>query len=239
VGNPQRRSALGYRACIDDALSMRLYHFLDRTFGLEDIRRRRVKIATLNELNDPFEMLAMTFGDPELRRAFRTAKEQMAERAGLLCFSRDWRNPVQWSHYADRHRGVCLAFDVPEQLTKAVTYSPKRLSVDRAMIESNGPAAEAFMQAVVSTKFSHWRYENEVRMFVALEDRNPETGLWLKEFGTDLVLAEVIVGAACDVTRGELADALCDLDRSVARRKARLSFKRFAVVTQMRSASWT
>lgn len=39
---------------------MRVYHFLDRKYGLDDIRRRRLKIATLDDLNDPFEMLAMT-----------------------------------------------------------------------------------------------------------------------------------------------------------------------------------
>lgn len=218
---------------------MRLYHFLNREYGLDDIRRRRLKIATLDGLNDPFEMLAMTFADPALRKAFRATKDQMAKRTGLLCFSRGWRNPVQWSHYADRHHGLCLGFDVPDHLAKPVTYSPKRLAVDRTAIEAQGAEAQAFMQAVISTKFSHWRYEDEVRLFVALKERDPDTRLWFSDFGPDLALREVIVGAACDVTRKELAEALGDLDPLVSRRKARLSFRRFAIVTQMRSSLWT
>jgi hypothetical protein len=215
---------------------MRVYHFLNRQFGLEDIRRHRLKIATLNDLNDPFEMMAMSLRDPELRQAFRATKAQMTKRAGLLCFSRSWRNPVQWSHYAERHQGLCLGFDVPDGKVSRVTYSRKRLPVDRALLE--GPDAEAFMRTVVSTKFSHWRYENEIRLFVALDDRDAETGLWFREFDADLALREVIVGAACDVSRRELADALGDLNGSVTKRKARLSFRRFAVVNQMRAELW-
>lgn len=93
---------------------MRVYHFLSRNYGLEDIRLRRLKIATLDDLNDPFEMLGMALRDLELRQAFRATKAKMAERAGLLCFSRHWRNPVQWSHYAERHQGLCLGFDIPD-----------------------------------------------------------------------------------------------------------------------------
>lgn len=215
---------------------MRVYHFLDRNYGMEDIRRRRLKIATLNDLNDPFEMLGMTLRDPALRQAFRATKAQMAERAGLLCFSRRWRNPVQWSHYAERHQGLCLGFDIQDGAAATVTYSRKRLPVDRALLES--PDAEAFIRTVVSTKFSHWRYESEIRLFVSLEDRDAETGLWFREFDADLALKEVIVGAACDVKRCELADALGDLNSSVKQRKARLSFQRFAVVNQMQADLW-
>lgn len=215
---------------------MRVYHFLNREFGLDDIRRRRLKIATLKDLNDPFEMLAMTLRDPELRQAFRATKAQMEKRAGMLCFSRDWHNPAQWSHYADRHHGICLGFDIPEGSAAPVTYSRKRLAVDRAMLE--GSQGEGFMRTVISTKFSHWRYENEVRLFVALNERDPKTSLWFHEFGPDMALKEVIIGDACDVTRKELAEALSDLDPVVRKRKARLSFQRFAIVTQRRNALW-
>jgi hypothetical protein len=38
---------------------MRLYYFLDKTYGLEDISKRRLKISLLNDLNDPFELFGM------------------------------------------------------------------------------------------------------------------------------------------------------------------------------------
>jgi hypothetical protein len=36
---------------------MRVYHFTKAVHGLEAIRRRRLKIARISELNDPFEFL--------------------------------------------------------------------------------------------------------------------------------------------------------------------------------------
>lgn len=36
---------------------MRLYHFTSQKFGLLALKDRRLKIARINELNDPFEFL--------------------------------------------------------------------------------------------------------------------------------------------------------------------------------------
>jgi hypothetical protein len=93
---------------------MLVFHFINEEFGLEDLRKRRLKIATLNELNDPFEFLGVNLSGKSLRRAFKVMKDQLSVRYGLLCFSHNWHNPVQWSHYADKHRGLCLGFDIPE-----------------------------------------------------------------------------------------------------------------------------
>lgn len=38
---------------------MLFYHFTKGKYGLEDIRLRRLKIATINQLNDPFELLGV------------------------------------------------------------------------------------------------------------------------------------------------------------------------------------
>lgn len=100
---------------------MRVYHFINEKFGLENIKRRRLKIARIDELNDPFEFIARADNERE-RAALRATREEQTKKTGLLCFSRSWQNPVQWSHYADRHRGFCLGFDVPDALIKEVTY---------------------------------------------------------------------------------------------------------------------
>jgi hypothetical protein len=43
---------------------MRLYHFLNAEYGLLNIRHRRLKIARINELNDPFEFLGVATRAP-------------------------------------------------------------------------------------------------------------------------------------------------------------------------------
>ena len=216
---------------------MRVYHFVPRCYGMEDIVRRRLKIATLDQLNDPFELLAAAPRDPDQRAAFRRTKEQMGGRAGLLCFSRNWRNPVQWSHYADRHRGLCLGFDVADELVRPVIYRRHRTPFDPALLEDDDRAS-ALMEELACTKFSHWRYKNEVRVFAALDERDQETGLFFAPFSPTMALREVIVGAAADVGRAELGEAVGGLSGQVRMRKARLAFRSFNVVTQRRRDQW-
>jgi hypothetical protein len=48
------------------------------------------------------------------------------------------------------------------------------------------------------TKHESWSYEQEVRMFLDLNDPPDAKGLNWVEFGPLLVLKEVIIGAQCD-----------------------------------------
>ena len=94
---------------------MRLYHFLNAEYGLLDMRYRRLKIARINELNDPFEFLGVATKSRHLRQRYHRLKDALNDYLGLVCFSANWNNPVQWSHYADCHKGLCLDFEVSAQ----------------------------------------------------------------------------------------------------------------------------
>ncbi|WP_343928101.1 DUF2971 domain-containing protein [Pigmentiphaga daeguensis] len=215
---------------------MRVYHFVNSEYGLQNLRFRRLKIATINELNDPFELLGIASRDPDVRRSYLATKAQLAETSGMLCFSGNWRNPVQWSHYADRHRGLCLGFDVADGLFP-VSYASKRLKPDFPAMQAGGALAEAHMRQMLTTKFSHWRYENEYRLFVPL--REPDNkGLFFFEFCEKVALREVVVGHNSTITRAELIGALGDIARHVKFCKARLAFRSFRIVRQGLAKLW-
>jgi len=215
---------------------MRVYHFLPRTYGLEDLRKRRLKIATLGDINDPFELLSPVTYHPSERRALRAMKAEFAADHGLLCFSRDWRNPVQWSHYAEGHRGLCLAFDCPDTLLIPVNYVTVRQKLDLGALMGSAEPAERYMQRLLSTKYVHWSYEDEVRCFTDLVEKEGE--FYFAPFSSDLELKEVIVGHSSTITRAELADALGTPSSHVSTRKARLAFKTYKVVTQRMRSLW-
>ncbi len=215
---------------------MRVYHFVNRKYGLQNLRRRQLKVAIFNELNDPFELLGIASKDPEVRHAYSHIKAELAKFRGLLCFSGHWRNPVQWSHYADRHRGLCLGFDVTGDLVP-VTYTPKRLKPDLATMRAGGSAAQKHMLQVLTTKFSHWRYENEHRLFVKLKEKDKK-GLYFFGFCKQVALREVIVGHNSTISRAELARALGDMACDVEVYKARLAFRTFRVVRQRSGELW-
>ena len=73
---------------------MTIYHFVPASYGLENIKRRRLKIATIPDLNDPFELLCVDLSDKELRIGMHNWKRDMGGQYGMLCFSKTWRNPV-------------------------------------------------------------------------------------------------------------------------------------------------
>lgn len=186
---------------------MRLYHFIDCRFGLENICRRRLKISLIESLNDPFELQGIVTTDPILFHRYDFLKSGLAKYMGILCFSASWQNPVQWGHYADRHRGLCLGFDVSGELHK-VKYVKRRLRPNPRALEAGGAGAEAHVRRLITTKFRHWRYENEHRLFVSLGDKDDETGLYFKEIGEEIKLREIVVGCHSAVTQKELEQAL-------------------------------
>lgn len=220
---------------------MRLYHFVNKTHGIEDIAKRRLKVATLHDLNDPFELRGVSLADRNERRAFEMFRDEFAKRYGMLCFSLNWKNPVQWSHYGDRHTGLCLGFDVPDSIVMTVIYRAKLYQQDVVDLLKSGDLkrADEAMLDLLRTKYSHWRYEREARLLISLEEADPISGLFFSDFGTQLALREVIVGHLSVVSRSEMANALGDLCDQVQVRKARLAFKSFRVVRQRNERLWT
>lgn len=203
----------------------RAYHFVPACHGLDDLRHRHLKIARIDQLNDPFELWAIAQPDPRFRQAFRKIKQEMAQQWGVLCFSLGWNNPLLWSHYADRHRGLALGFDVDEQILKPVFYSQARPVLRGIDIEA--------VQSLLYRKYSGWRYEREARIFTSLNDRDPETRLHFADFSAQLVLRELIAGPLCTLTERELRDTTGSTT-DVKFTKARLAFKTFRVVTDQR-----
>lgn len=213
---------------------MRLYHFTSRKFGLLAIKDRRLKIARVNELNDPFEFLGWNLQDSETRTKMRQWKADRNAELGILCFSRKWSNPLLWGHYADKHRGIAIGFDVPDNdLYSPVTYRRTRLPtpVGRELVGAD-------VDGLLLTKFSAWRYESEYRCFCRLGESIHENGLYFEPFSPTLKLAEVIVGDQSTITRAELADALGNQNSNVAAFKARPAFGTFSVVKNRNAALW-
>jgi len=215
---------------------MRLYHFLNSEYGLLNIRHRRLKIARISELNDPFEFLGVATKSASLRRRYQRLKDGLDEYMGLVCFSGNWNNPVQWGHYADRHRGLCLGFEVSAQAHK-VTYVSERLPARPSAMKSEGPEAEAHVTEILTTKFEHWNYEDEYRLFPQLGKRD-SNGLYFLEFDDQVELREVIVGHRSAISRADITQALGLLAPRVTSYKARLAFRSFDVVRQKNDRLW-
>jgi|SRR6185312_15311072 len=217
---------------------MRLYNLSDATHTLINISLKRMKVSRIADLNDPFELLSVNLRDKRLRDGFRAAKEKIHSENGVLCFSRSWSNPVLWSHYADKHRGMCLGFDVDDRCVMPVSYE-----TDLTKFAPNASASETiltrkYMKKLLSTKFKDWAYEDEVRVYVELDPRTVEAGLYFADFSEKMQLREIILGARCEVPISKARELAGLFPHKVHVIKSRLAFTKFSVVEnrQFRSA---
>lgn len=227
---------------------MLVYHFVNAQYGLDDLKNRRLKVARLGELNDPFEFLGFDLSDTDFRWIVRKLKSELSWNKGILCFCKTWTNPVVWGHYADSHTGLCLGFEVPSSVLLKVKYVDSRLPrphVRKLPLDSWGVGYhkldETFMRKLLLTKSSHWQYEQEYRVFVELEDYiNGVRRRWTcySKFSDQLALKRVIVGDRSCISRAQVASALADLGTQVEVFKARTAFKSFKVVRNRDEAMW-
>lgn len=208
---------------------MLVYHYLNAKFGLKDLTERRLKIARIMELNDTFEFLGVDLSDRDFRKVIKKTKKELSQTHGLLCFSKTWKNPILWSHYADKHKGLCLGFDMSH-------IPPTKVEYVRTRFQKPDVLDEIFMKKLLFTKFIHWKYEEEYRSYLSLEEKID--GIYYANFSDSLALKRVIIGDQCQLTHAEISAALGDLEKEVQVFKVRAAFKSFEIVRNKNNSLW-
>jgi hypothetical protein len=214
---------------------MRLYHYMKADHLATTLESGHLKVATIADLNDPFELLALSFLSREERTVQRRVKEYLHSKVGLICFSETWREPVMWSHYGDRHRGVVLAFDVSD--VHKVNYTNERLRHKLDMEQR--PLGRQFLPLLgpmMTTKSLAWAYEREFRKFVfadkwtmkPIQGREGEVPFY--DFRTDMKLARVILGPDCVLRQKDVSASMAVGGLSAPVVKARRAFQTFTIV---------
>lgn len=95
---------------------------------------------------------------------------------------------------------------------------------------------EEFMKRVLFTKFEHWIYEQEYRVYIEIDKEI--NGTYYAEFSDQIRLKRVIVGDQSNVTRNQVIGALGSLAEEVEMFKARAGFKKFEVVRNKNEVMW-
>jgi hypothetical protein len=203
---------------------MVFYYFTSAKYGIENLKRRRLKISDFLNVNDPFELLGIELRDKVVRQAVTFEKSKISKENGLLCFSEDKYNPVQWAHYADNHKGVCLGFEIDEKILRKVKYVSERLAKDT--LEQSD-----CNEKLLTTKFSHWSYEQERRLILKLSNYSKDgQGLRFEGFGVDMLLKEVYIGCKSDLDFDDIVAAYDGSNKNVIVKVTRPSFRDFRIV---------
>jgi len=202
---------------------MLVYPFIDKEHALSNIENSWLKIATINDLNDPFEFYVnfTSSEEPLDEQLLNDVKDNYSKKVGFLCFSKRWSNPVQWAHYANKHKGLCLEFEIPKILLLKIKYRRHPIT-----IEANNSTWQQDFVKSTKTKYKHWRYEKEYRMVVNLESDNiqKQNGLLFMPFSSDLKLKSVISGVNCELSLAEKTMLKSNGISLVATKKSRTTY---------------
>ncbi|MDP8200789.1 MAG: DUF2971 domain-containing protein [Candidatus Tenebribacter burtonii] len=157
---------------------------------IEELANKLVELRIVNK-NDRFKIVYVLKNDHEKSLALVdiNIREQF-EKYGICCFSKERNYIPMWSHYADKHQGICLKFDVledtdiffangskPIDLISSVEYCndyPKFNAYN--IIVEDGVAKQLFL-----IKSNDWIYEKEFRIMSTRKGGMPFNKKSLKE----------------------------------------------------------
>ncbi len=197
-----------------------LYRFMPLKHLQQSLARRRFKVTPPDQLNDPFESypgvlnLDVRGVDDRTRGLSEKYMKRASTGFAIDSYSATCSSPLLWAHYADKHRGVALCFEMPlDNALVAVRYSRQRPCFDARLVNSDTPevSKEALHRAALAagtTKSLEWAYEEEYRRLIDLSkaDGEPEypdgPTLYFCGMPADH-LSGIILGMECACTHGE------------------------------------
>lgn len=132
----------------------------------------------------------------------------------ISCFSERWDSILMWSHYANKHCGVCIEYEKPEYDFSKVVYSKNRshfniedttrrilgykLSEDEIYVTD-----EKLIKHVMRpflTKSLDWKYEKEIRCIYSYNSNNVTYDDSIKKYFVQMPKpTKIFIGVNCSV----------------------------------------
>jgi hypothetical protein len=172
----------------------RLFYFTRSERLLENLLAEHLKVSSFSKCNDFFELASVNLAEKDVRSKQRKWASAIEPQLGLVCFSKGWRHPLMWAHYANSGTGACLVVDVDQENLQDVNYIQERQS-SAPKFEFPSETAKEF-RVFCATKARYWAYEMEVRLFVARSHRDfvEKNGIGFLKLGNAVRLVGVING---------------------------------------------
>jgi hypothetical protein len=198
-----------------------LYRYLDSDAALKTVVARAFRVGKPSNFNDPFEWrLGMAGINPDLAKQVIEGflSEVNASRQGILCFSDTVSDPVLWSIYAEKHRGV--AFEIkhawPPDHLHQMTYTEERPVIDVNRLRGIGDhkALDEYLLPLLGRamrqKSRGWSFEREYRVFVDINNLQHckfSDGHYYWQI-PDSFLSRVILGFRCPLEVSTIGNLL-------------------------------
>lgn len=138
--------------------------------------------------------------------------KEVRNNALISCFSKRYDSILMWSHYGDKHKGICVEFDRPDKDFLDVKYSKKRckfdledttrrvlgymLSNEEADVNDKGLIRCISQPFVV--KSLDWQYEEEVRCILSTSSEGVTKLEELSLYTMPTKITKIYVGCKVD-----------------------------------------
>lgn len=163
------------------------------TFLYQSLINDTLNLSSPKQFNDPFDcpILSLLETGGDIEQLIRIAYQDCVK---VACFTNntklpytaedvhfihgekkhvsdktEYLNPLMWAHYANSHKGICIRYRFPNELTQFGTVSDSPYFCFLKDIEYNDeiPASKGSIRIDDSffTKGKCWEYDNELRLF--------------------------------------------------------------------------
>lgn len=200
---------------------------LIREYSLDELEEERKKIRKYSSLDTVIdqEMVAyenmllpgdsinpidvpVAFDPDEVRYDWDLNRRRIREEIdsfGVLCLSDSNTNQLMWCHYGNSEKGICIGFDGNHEFfngrTYKVIYSKNRPNVNKLIYNDqlSDDEIRIFVKKAMLSKNKIWKYENEYRVLMTLDEMEFEKN-------KKVYLRAIPLDAISSITFGSRAD---------------------------------
>lgn len=140
--------------------------------------------------------------------------KEVRNNALISCFSKRYDSILMWSHYGDKHKGICIEFDRPDKDFLDVKYSTKRCKFDledttrrvlgymlsNEEVDVNDKGLIRCISEPFIVKSLDWRYEEEVRCILSPNSEGVFTLEELSLYKMPTNISKIYIGCKVDKT---------------------------------------
>jgi|688.fasta_scaffold457322_2 hypothetical protein len=135
---------------------MMLYKYIPAEYGMRSIKSNNFKLTTVMEANDPYEFKSIKNLEGGITDLI--CHPSFSDNYLIACFSRNFKSPVMWSHYAENHTGFVLGYECLNNKKLIKVKYVDKLSKYKNINFNN------IITHLATVKYSEWSYEEEIRM---------------------------------------------------------------------------
>jgi hypothetical protein len=154
---------------LGEPTSLYKYYGTDE-YALDSLKNNYLYHSYFLDFNDPFDCnpyLIDIVGkeNRKTRELFKETLNRSMLTNGICCFTRNFNSILMWSHYANKHQGICLEFNKLEgQINTFDIHYTRNFKKPDLFIDK-----EEALYHLIYTKSDSWKYERELRSFLKVE----------------------------------------------------------------------